>query len=206
MRVALLSGGKDSLYAAYLSRPIDLGLFLVYETPRPSPHLLNMGKSVETLLAAGIPVVVLGLSRGREKVETVEALRRLGVDEVVAGDVYVEDHLRYMESVAREAGASLREPLWGEEPEELTYRIFGSGFEALVIGAREGLGGWLGRVVDRGSVEGFVEDVKALGMDPLGERGEYHTLVISSPLHRRRIGHEVIRVEHYPGYVIARVV
>ena len=38
-------------------------------------------------------------------------LQRLGADEIVAGDVYVEDHLRYMESVAAEAGARLREPL-----------------------------------------------------------------------------------------------
>ena len=59
MRLAMLSGGKDSLYAALKSWPIDLGVMLKYSFPIPSPHILNMGKSIETLIATGIPVITL---------------------------------------------------------------------------------------------------------------------------------------------------
>jgi diphthamide synthase (EF-2-diphthine--ammonia ligase) len=57
--VAFLSGGKDSYYAVYKSGlTIDLGLVFVYEFPRPNPHTLNLGKTIETLLLAKIPTIV----------------------------------------------------------------------------------------------------------------------------------------------------
>lgn len=205
-RVALLSGGKDSFYAAMQRAPIDYGLVLVYSFPRPSPHLLNLGKTVETLLLAGFEVVVARLPRGAEREHTVRVLQGLGADEVVAGDVYIEDHLRYMEGVAREAGASLSEPLWGMDPEELLYREMEAGISAVVTGADERLGRWLGRVLDRGSAAELASEARRLGLDPLGERGEYHTLVIDSPLHERRLGYHVCSYSRYPqGYLLLRV-
>ncbi|MCC6022742.1 MAG: ATPase, partial [Desulfurococcaceae archaeon] len=90
MRVAFLSGGKDSYYAVYRYGQVDLGLILIYDFPRPNPHLINLGKSLETLTLTGIPVTVLRLSKGREFLETVEFLRKLNVTTVVAGDVYID--------------------------------------------------------------------------------------------------------------------
>ncbi|MCD6278287.1 MAG: ATPase [Desulfurococcales archaeon] len=206
MRVAMLSGGKDSLYAAFKSWPIDLGIMLIYDFPRPSPHLLNLGKSIETLLNTGIPVITAKLSRGKEWEETVNLLKKLGVDEVVAGDVYIEDHLRYMESIAKEVGASLREPLWGLDGKELMYEIFSEGFKVLMIGCDRRLRKWLGREIYISIIDSLIEHVKSLGMDPLGENGEYHTLVIDSPLHSSKIAYEVLRAREYGDYVIARVI
>lgn len=59
--VALLSGGKESFYATMIEYPIDYALFLVYEFPRPNPHLVNLGKSIETMLNAGLRVLVARL-------------------------------------------------------------------------------------------------------------------------------------------------
>lgn len=206
MRVALASGGKDSFYAMLLAWPVDLALVLNYEFPRPSPHLLNLGKTVETLLLTGVPVVVVKLSRGYEREGTVRTLKILGATEVVAGDVYIEDHLKYMESIAAEVGASLVEPLWGEDPEELLYREVEVGIETLLIGCVAQLSPWLGRVIEGGSVHGFVEHCRRAGVDPLGEHGEYHTLVLRSPLHRSRLTYRVVDRESYGDYVILRVV
>ncbi len=206
MRAALVSGGKDSLYAAHLAWPVDVAIILVYEFPRPSPHLANLSKSVETWLSVGVPVVVARLRRGREREETVGLLRRLGVDEVVAGDVYIEDHLRYMEGVAAEAGARLIEPLWGMEPLELLYREVEWGIRAVVIGVRREALKLLGKILDRDHVDDFVGTLRRLGFDPLGERGEYHTLVVESPLHEKRVEYEVVRAEEYDGYMILRLV
>lgn len=205
LRVAMLSGGKDSLYAAMLAGKPDLALMLVYEFPRPSPHLLNLGKSVETLNLAGLPVLVARLRRGRERVETVRLLQRIGASEIVAGDVYIEDHLRYMERVADEAGAKLREPLWGMDPYELVYREAEAGIEAVFIGVEARLSKWLGKLFSRNTVDGLVEDARRLGFDPLGERGEYHTVVVSSPWHEHRLSYRVGSVEEHSGYLILRL-
>jgi len=204
-RVAFLSGGKDSFYAALQRWPIDFGVLLVYDFPRPSPHLVNLGKSVETLLLTNISVVVAKLSRGRERVETVELLKRLRATEIVAGDVYIDEHLKYMESIASEVGATLYEPLWGMDPEELLYREVRDGIEFLVVGARKELREWVGRVVNEENVAGFSSHAKSHSIDPLGERGEYHTLIISSPVHRRKLDYRVYGCDEYPDYVVLRV-
>jgi len=185
VRVALLSGGKDSLYAASRHWPPDVGLVLVYRFPEPSPHLANLGASIETLTLTGVPVVVARLPPGGGFEETVRVLRLLGATELVAGDVFVEDHLRYMERVAGEAGAKLREPLWGMDTLELLYKIVEYGIESLVIGVRGLPRSLLGLRLSRATVDLVAEEARRLGADPLGENGEYHTLVLDSPLHSR---------------------
>jgi len=205
-RVAMVSGGKDSLYALMLSGGADLGLMLLYEFPRPSPHILNLSKSVETILLTGTPVIVAKLTKGRERDETVRLLKLLGASKIIAGDVYIEDHLKYMESIASEVGAELDEPLWGMDPLEVLYREVESGIETVFIGSVNSLKHWLGRTLNKSTVEEFVEDAKRAGVDPLGEHGEYHTLVISSPLHRSRLTYSVLGVEIFGDYSILRVV
>ena len=183
-RVALLSGGKDSFYAALRAWPPDYGLVLTYWFPEPSPHQANLPAVAASLALAGVPIVVAGLPPGREAEATVSLLRRLGAEDVVAGDVYIEDHLRYMEWVAGEAGARLLEPLWGRDPEDLLYEIVEAGVEAVVVGAREGLERLLGLRLSRGTARLVAGEAERLGFDPLGERGEYHTLVTNSPVHQ----------------------
>lgn len=53
------------------------------------------------------------LPKGSEFETRAALLKRLGAKVLVAGDQAVEEHLRYMEKLAAEAGAELREPLWG---------------------------------------------------------------------------------------------
>jgi uncharacterized protein (TIGR00290 family) len=206
MRVALSSGGKDSLYGIMRVGNIDLVVMFVYEFPRPSPHILNLSKSIETHLMIEKPVVVKALKRGFERIETVEFLKKLGVTEIVAGDVYIEDHLKYMEGVARDVGATLIEPLWGEDPEELLYKEIAIGLEVLVIGTISKLEKWLGIEINKTNVIRFAESCKSIGVDPLGERGEYHTLVVNSPLHKERIVYRKVAVENYSDYYILRII
>lgn len=206
MRVAFLSGGKDSYYAVYRAGiGVDVGLVLVYEFPRPSPHTLNLGKTVETILLMGIPTVVVKLRKGKEFEETVEVLKRMGVDTIIAGDVYIEEHLNYMEKLAKEVGAKLLEPLWGSDPVDLLYKELGSGIKPFVIGCRESISHWLGRYLDVKTVDEFIENLKRMGMDPLGEHGEYHTIVVNGPLHASPLTFKVLGIEDYNNYKILRI-
>ncbi len=186
-KVALFSGGKDSLYAALKEWPVDALLILHYEFPYPSPHLVNLGATVLTGILTGVPVVVAKLRKGSEPSETAEVLKKLNAGVVVAGDVYVEDHLKYMEGVANEAGAQLREPLWGEDPLELLHREIKAGIDALVTGVINGLEELLGVKLNVESLEQFVGKLMEHSIDPLGENGEYHTLVLNSPVHTSRL-------------------
>lgn len=204
--VALLSGGKESFYAAMLEYPIDYALFLVYEFPRPNPHLVNLGKSIETMLSAGFRVLAAKLRRGRERSSTVEILRGLGADTIVAGDVYVEDHLKYMEGIASEAGAKLREPLWGRDPEDLLREEIEAGLVPLIIGSDERLRRWIGREITVSNLDEFIAYARSRNLDPLGENGEYHTLVVRSPLHAGDLNYRALDIEVHDNYYILRLV
>lgn len=199
MKVAMYSGGKESIYAVLREWPVDVLLFLVYQFPRPSPHLLNFSKAVE--LGWGIaPVVVKKLQRGREFEEKVEFLKKLGTVEIVAGDVDVVEHLKYMERLASEVGARLREPLWGMDREELFFKIVEE-LDFVVIGASAP--GLVCRRVSSKDAAEFLKEVKSLGVDPLGERGEYHSQVVQ--IHRLGLAIEARcrEVVEHGGYYIA---
>lgn len=202
LKAALFSGGKDSVYAALTQWPVDLFVMFIYEFPRPSPHLLNIHKAVELAGALGVPLALLKVDRGKEFQQEVDFLRRLGVGVIVAGDQAVEEHLKYMERLAGEVGASLKEPLWGMDPAEVLARELEE-LDFLVVGARE-----LELVcdfVDRRAASSFLEKTRRLGFDPIGERGEYHSLVVRARRLGASISYRCLDVRRYQDYYIASV-
>ncbi len=193
MKVALFSGGKESFYASARAGNVDAYIIFVYRFPEPSPHLVNLGPSVATGLLSGKPVIVRRLTPGKELEESARFLNALGADTIVAGDVYIEDHLKYMEALAREAGASLEEPLWGMEPVELLYKEIEYGLRVKIIGTNFQLQDLLGLLIEKNNVEKIVAQITGRGCDAIGERGEYHTLVVDSPLHTSGLHYNVTR-------------
>jgi diphthamide synthase (EF-2-diphthine--ammonia ligase) len=200
LKVLFFSGGKESVYAYHLERPVDLLFISVYQFPRPSPHLLNLHKTLELALALGVPTLVVRLPRGGEFKAKAELLRRVGARVLVAGDQSVDEHLKYMERLAREAGAKLREPLWGRDPEALLMEEL-EVMDFLVIGAAAR--DLVCARVTRDSAREFLRLVRDLGMDPIGERGEYHTLVVRYG--GVEIPYKCERVEQHADYYIARL-
>jgi diphthamide synthase (EF-2-diphthine--ammonia ligase) len=204
LRAALFSGGKDSVYAALLEWPVDLFVTFVYEFPRPSPHLINISKAVELAGAMSVPMVVLRVHRGREMAEEAALMRSLGVSRIVAGDQGVEDHLKYMEAMAAEAGAELSEPLWGLDQDgilegELEETSF------MVIGAEERARELVCRRVGRDGLDAFRADARRMGISPIGEAGEYHSLVTQVRRLNASIEVGCREVRSYDGYSIALV-
>ena len=81
------------------------------------------------------------------------------------------------------AGLAAVEPLWGSSTTTLFNEWVASGADALIVTTRASLlgEGWLGRRLSADLLPAFEQ----LGIDPCGERGEYHTVVTNSPLFRR---------------------
>jgi diphthine-ammonia ligase len=206
LRIALVSGGKESFYAAMKIGNIDYLLILIYEFPRPSPHLLNLEKTIETLTYFNKPIIIKKLDKGKEKEETIALVRKLGTKEVIAGDVYIEDHLKYMESIANSIGAKLYEPLWGKDPEEILHKEINEGIRPLIIGTQQNLKPWLGTIINPNNIEEFIKYTKQINIDPLGEKGEYHTLVINSPLHNKELKYKIIETLTFNEYYILKLV
>lgn len=125
------------------------------------------------------------------------ALQGLGADgitHVVFGDLVYPEHREWAEARCAEAGLTAVEPLFGLGTDALFDAFVASGATALMVTVREPWldESWLGRPLSAG----MKADFTARGIDFCGERGEYHTAVVDSPLfsHPIAVGRgEVVR-------------
>ncbi len=188
------SGGKDaalSYYRAMKNFHVTHLLNMIAEDGQISrSHGIRTDVLRLQAEAMGFPIV-----QPRSSWETYEAefkkalsdLKGKGVEIGIFGDIDLEEHREWVERVSRESGMEAVLPLWGEKQREtLIEELIEAGFEAVVVATKKDLLGpeWLGRSIDRD----FVRDIsKIKGVDISGEGGEYHTLVISGPIFKKRI-------------------
>ena len=183
---ALFSGGKDSLYAVYLTEKlgvtVDHLITLLPTLPWPSPHAEN----IEALkILAKSMVKRLTIIDFKREGAFVEALMSLKVDALIAGDINVEAHILGLKDVCDKINLELLEPIYGRDTTELFHEIFGLGFKALITGVNPKYLGeeWLGYVICEETSTQFLSKIGSV--DPLGENGEFHTLVIECPLYTK---------------------
>jgi diphthine-ammonia ligase len=184
--VGLFSGGKDSLYAVHLVEKqgvtVDHLITLLPTLPWPSPHSEN----IESLkILAESMKKHLTIVDFQKDGAFIDALKSLEVDALVAGDINVEAHLSGLKDVCSKTGLELLEPIYGRDTSELFHEIFGLGFKALITGVNlEDLGEeWLGFTISKETRSEFLSKIG--NADPLGENGEFHTLVLECPLYSK---------------------
>ena len=187
------SGGKESCFALYeaIGRGYEISHlvnFISREFHRVSfhgtePRLIQLQSQ-----ALGIPLLQKETTRDGYEQEFKEAVRSLvpgGVEGMVFGDIYVQEHIDWVERVCNDLGIKAVEPLWGRDTEDILSCFIEARFEAVIVGVRADMidKEWVGRQVDRA----FMDYLKKKDIDICGENGEYHTLVTGGPIFNGRI-------------------
>jgi diphthine-ammonia ligase len=184
------SGGKDSCAALARARPAFDVVAMVTMFDEAEERSRSHGLRPEVLAAQADR---LGLRRvtGRCSWHTYDAafsraLETLAADEishVIFGDILFEEHRRWAERQCAAHGMTAVEPLWGLSTDDLFEDWVASGAVAMIVTARADCldRTWLGRRLMRDLLPQFVR----LGVDPCGERGEYHTVVTNAVLFDR---------------------
>ena len=115
-----------------------------------------------------------------EYVRLLGEAKAMGITHVIFGDIMGDAHRAWDERVCSAHGLTPVLPLWGESTRQLVYEFIASGSTAVIVTARAAHldASWLGRTI---TLE-CVRELEALGVDPCGEFGEYHTLVTNTPL------------------------
>jgi uncharacterized protein (TIGR00290 family) len=184
------SGGKDSYLAMHIAyekgyRPLyAVHMFVENRISYHGPPWLLMSQIASTGLT-GVFARTTWEDYEKDFKEILRRLRSLGVEEMVFGDIYIEEHRQWVERVCREVDIDAVEPLWGSDSYSIVKKALDLGVKALIIRAydREPLSKYVGRILDADAIEDFEKN----GIDPAGERGEYHTVVIDAPLYRYRL-------------------
>jgi len=187
------SGGKDSCLACYaaISQGHDvtrLVNFISEKYRRVRFHGTEARLIQLQSQAIGISLLQNPTpDDGYEQVfrEAVLSLLSDGVEAMVFGDIFLQEHKDWTERVCRELGIRAIEPLWGRDPEEVLREFIDVGFEATIVSAKSGLidEEWVGRTLDRE----FLTYLKENHIEPCGENGEYHTFVTDGPMFQQRI-------------------
>jgi diphthine-ammonia ligase len=200
---ALVSGGKDSIYSAYLAdtqgRTVD-----ELVTMRPSDPDSMMFHTPNLDLVA-LQAEAWGKSHRRVSVEgTGEAAEVAALERaiagasgwVVAGAIASSYQWSRLVEVADRVGRPVYAPLWRKDPGRVVREEIAAGLDIrLVQVAAESLdASLLGRRLDDaglGEIERRSRHVRRTNV--AGEGGEYESLVVDAPFFRRRI--ELERVE-----------
>jgi uncharacterized protein (TIGR00290 family) len=125
-------------------------------------------------------------------------MRWPGIRHCAFGDLFLEDVRDYrVRQLGRDNWRAIF-PLWGEDTAALSRRFVGEGHQALLccVDTRQLDAGFCGRTYDAV----LLDDLPA-GVDPCGERGEFHTLSYAGPMFRYplrlRRGETVLRDERF---------
>ncbi|HEX2076478.1 MAG TPA: hypothetical protein VHG08_02180 [Longimicrobium sp.] len=207
------SGGKDSALALARLREdaavevVALLTTVTAEYDRISIHGVRRALLHAQAAALGLPVleVLLEPRSSNEAYEraTADTLTQVreqmpGVRRLAFGDIFLEDVRRYREELVGALGFGSLFPLWGEPSPALAEEVIDRGIAArlVCVDTHALSAAFAGRAYDRG----LLAELPA-GIDPCGERGEFHTFVSAGPGFAApvpyRVGEVVLRDERF---------
>ena len=191
------SGGKDSYLALHRSRSSYDVVAMITMFGEDGTRSRSHGLRPEIVEAQALRLG-LTLCPGLGSWATYEAGYRraladacaLGITHVIFGDIMYESNREFPDRVCAAQGLTPVEPLWGEPTDALYREFVHTGADARIVTVRDGVLGpsWLGL---RLTLD-LLSDITAAGIDPCGEHGEYHTVVVDGPLFSSPI--DVVRV------------
>ena len=114
-----------------------------------------------------------------------------GIEGIVTGDIYVVDstHGRWMESVCEGSDVAVITPLWGQDTYHILNEEVSEGFRAIFTCVKQPWFNeeWLGRELNKSSLRDLKTLINKHGIDPCGEKGEYHTMAVDGPIFKEAI-------------------
>jgi diphthine-ammonia ligase len=193
--VVFWTGGKDSNLALYEARASGLDVralvTLAPRAPRFLAHPLFVMQAQAAALALEHAVVEVDepFTEGYHAA-LASVVNRFAVRRFVTGDIdLVDGHESWMERHAAALGCELIRPLWQRPRELVLERILEIGLRVIVTCVKTPPldESWVGRELDRSARAELLELAVTRGVDPCGERGEYHTMALDGPGYGQRL-------------------
>lgn len=186
--VSSWSGGKDSCYA--MMKAIQQGFI-------PKVLLNMMNENGKVSRSHGLPMFILNQQAQKMKlplkaipatwgdyeekfISTLKSLKAtFDLDAAVFGDIDLQPHKDWEDKVCEAASIKAILPLWQQDRIVLVNEMIENGIETMIVSCNSQMGeSYLGKILTKE----LAQELLGKGIDPCGENGEFHTLVIHCPL------------------------
>ena len=198
----LWSGGKESSLACHrvMAQGHDVAIFVTFifdDWPSLCHPLSMISLQSEALAIPHLTIEVAEPYKEAYRHGISGLIGTRGIQGVVTGDIWIEDHRRWMESVCEGLGVEVIMPLWKEDAHEILDAVVSNEFRAVFTCVKEPWfdESWVGRELDKGRIDALKNLQGRFGIDICGENGEYHTMVFDGPFFKRSIRIEEFTVE-----------
>jgi diphthine-ammonia ligase len=197
--VSLWSGGKDSCFACYKAKQQGYQIISVINfTDSDRVNSVSHGLSADIIQKQAdlIDIPLLQKTMPKKgykdafKVVIEELKAKEGIEGIVFGDIYLQEHRDWIDKVCEELRVEPILPIWTHDTKKLIRDIIDSGFKSIVVSTRKDILGeeWLGREID----DKFIKDLSAIGnIDLCGEKGEFHTFTYDGPIFKQKIKFDI---------------
>jgi uncharacterized protein (TIGR00290 family) len=207
------SSGKDSAWMLHVLRSEGIGtpaalLTTINESAdRVAMHAVRTAVLRAQADAAGLPLITVPIPSPcpneiyeERMAAACRSAVRDGFTHVAFGDLFLEDVRRYREERLAGSGLTPIFPLWERPTAGLARDMLAGGLEAYLtcVDPRVLPPSFAGRRFDAV----LLGELPA-GIDPCGERGEFHTCAVSGPMFSKRLDVEPGIVVERDGFVFA---
>ena len=191
--LASFSGGKDSVLALYYAMQEGKAIGLIVMMEEEGQRSRSHGLTPEILDAQG-RAIGLPIYKGSATWENYEEVfkkllkdgKNKGAKVLVTGDLDMPEYGCWHEKVTKEVGLELAMPLWNMNHREEVKEFINLGFVTKIVTVNLNLGM---REEDLGKIltKDYIKELEQRGIDPCGEGGEFHTIVIDGPIFNTEI-------------------
>lgn len=182
------SGGKDSCYA--MMKAVEQGF-----TPKVLLNMMNENGKVSR--SHGLPLAILEQQAQKMRLPLeaipatwndyeahfIQTLKRLksvfNLEAAVFGDIDLQPHKDWEDKVCAAASLQAVLPLWQQDRIALVNQMIDNGIQTMIVSCNTQMGElYLGKILTKA----LALELEEKGIDPCGENGEFHTMVIHCPL------------------------
>ncbi|MDO8741476.1 MAG: diphthine--ammonia ligase [Candidatus Woesearchaeota archaeon] len=197
---ALVSSGKDSIYAMYvmLKQNYKIGCLITIKSKNPDSFMFHTPSvDLVRLQAESMNIPLVEFETKGEKEEELKDLKKAleiakkehKIEGVVTGALYSTYQRDRIEKICDDLGLKIFSPLWHINQETELREILNAGFKFILASvAADGLDkSFLGKTVDNEFVDKLKKISEKNRMNIAGEGGEYESFVVDGPIFNRKI-------------------
>lgn len=193
---SLFSGGKDSVYSAYLAKKEGYSiecLISIYSENKESYmfHTPSVEKTKKQAEVMGIPLLVQN-TKGEKEIELedlkkaiIRAKEEYGIEGIITGAIQSVYQASRIQDICHELDLDVFNPLWQKDEDSYLDELIKGGFKVVLVGvfAYPFDSSWLLSEINLEFISKVRELNKKYKIHVAGEGGEFETFVLDCPLY-----------------------